>query len=173
MKGFTLIEIIITIAIAGILVTVAMPSYKQMSSSNAIQSFSFKFTGALQLAQSESIRRGVRVSIIPHQTASSGRQWINGWDIIEDNNNSGVYDTGEELIRTHTPTKMQAVLQANSSAFATFISFLPTGSVLGASAVTTGSFSLCSENLSTSISRLIDIERSGNVLVSTSSPHCP
>lgn len=170
MKGFTLIEALITIAVASILAAVAIPSYQTMIIKNELSSIADEFTGALRLAQSEAISRGVRVSIVPH--SRSGKQWKKGWDIFEDSANLGVKDSSEELIRTYSPRNSRPTLTTNSSIFKKYITFLPTGVPIG-NAGFSGNFRVCPASAKTNIARTIYIERSGNTRNHKEAVQCP
>lgn len=74
--GFTLIELMITIAIAGILATLAAPSFRDYVRTQRIKSASFELVAALTLTRSEALKRNSNVVM----TKASGG-WQNGWAI--------------------------------------------------------------------------------------------
>jgi type IV fimbrial biogenesis protein FimT len=76
MRGFTIIEILMTVAIAAILVAVGVPSFKDFILSARIKSAASDVYGALVFARSEAIKRGSDVTVDP---VSGG--WINGWQV--------------------------------------------------------------------------------------------
>lgn len=94
-SGFTLIELMITIAIAGILLAIGIPSFKSTLSSNRLTSYANEFVTALNLARSEAIKRGQPVSI-----RKSGPNWESGWRLFTDANGDGDgEDAGDTLLR--------------------------------------------------------------------------
>lgn len=97
-KGFTLIELMITIALAGIILTLAVPSFQDTIRNNRLVSQANEFVGALHLARSEAIKRGNQVTICKSDNASScggsGVNWENGWIIFSDLDGDGVADIG-------------------------------------------------------------------------------
>lgn len=78
-KGFTLVEMMVVIAILGILLTVVIPSFKSMIHNQRVKSASFELFTSLTLARSEAIKRNRDVTITPTTTGS----WESGWSIAE------------------------------------------------------------------------------------------
>lgn len=74
--GFTLIELVITIAIVGVLATLALPSFRGYIQTQRVKSASFDLVAALTLTRSEAIKRNTNVVM---SQASGG--WQNGWTI--------------------------------------------------------------------------------------------
>lgn len=76
-NGFTLIELIVTLTIAGILATAAVPSFRSFVASQRIKTASFDLIAALTQARSEAIKRNTYVSMC----RASGSSWEGGWSI--------------------------------------------------------------------------------------------
>ena len=74
--GFTLIEVIIVITLAGILAAAAVPSFRSLIASQRIKTASFDVLAALTQTRSEAIKRNVNVTM----TEAAGG-WKNGWTI--------------------------------------------------------------------------------------------
>jgi prepilin-type N-terminal cleavage/methylation domain-containing protein len=71
-KGFTLIEILITIMILGILATIATPNFLTWSTNKKIEDISTNIEGALKEAQSTAIRRNRTCNVwVTNTTASA------------------------------------------------------------------------------------------------------
>lgn len=64
-RGFTLIELVVTLALIGIVVTVAVPSFGRLIDGNRVTSVSNSVAGVLSYARSEAVRRGARVAVVP------------------------------------------------------------------------------------------------------------
>ena len=88
-----MIELMLTIAIAGILAAVALPSFKNMQKNNCLTTSVNSLVSSLQRARSEAIKRRTNVTI-----TAVGGSWSNGWNITldEDRNGNGTLDTGED-----------------------------------------------------------------------------
>lgn len=75
-SGFTLVELMVTIAIAGILAGLALPAFNSFVLGQRVKTASFELFSSLALARSEAIKRNANVSVSP---ASGG--WQNGWTV--------------------------------------------------------------------------------------------
>lgn len=62
-QGFTLVELMITMAILAILVTLGAIGFRELVLNNRREAFLSDFSGAVSLARSESIKRGRRVGL--------------------------------------------------------------------------------------------------------------
>ena len=86
-SGFTLIELMVTLVVAAILATIAIPSFWNTIQSNRATTEANELVTALHYARSEAIKRGARVSLCPstNQTGcTGGTNWANGWIIFVD-----------------------------------------------------------------------------------------
>jgi len=108
--GFTLVELMVTLAIAAILLAVGMPSFSGIIKNQEIQTAARDFLAALNLARSEAIRRNMRVDLVP---AEDGTDWGKGWVVFVDRNNNLKPDTDEEIIFTHGPFPAYLTIKSN------------------------------------------------------------
>ncbi len=91
-SGFTIIELLTTLAVAGVLLSVAIPSYRSFVKDNCLTTNTNLLVVSFQQARSEAIKRRTDVTV-----AAAGT-WGNGWTIKlnEDRDNDGTLDTGED-----------------------------------------------------------------------------
>lgn len=77
-RGFTLIELMVVVAVAGILAGVVAPSFQEMIRNNRITADVNHFVTAIHAARSEALKTGLPVILQP----ISG-SWNNGWTVDE------------------------------------------------------------------------------------------
>jgi len=98
LRGFTLIELMVTIALAGVLMSVAAPSMTKMMGGNRVQTEASSFVNDLQFARSEAIREGLPVTVCPSNDGASclgANTWQKGWIVFSDPNGNAVVDAAE------------------------------------------------------------------------------
>ena len=99
MQGFTLIELMVTIAVVALLAAVATPAMVTLMNSNRLSSTAGELTAALQLARAEAVRRSAPVTVCGSAdglTCANGASWAS-WIIAGQNNQDatiGVVSSG-------------------------------------------------------------------------------
>lgn len=117
-RGFTLMELLVVIALIAVFVTVAVPSYHKMLEDNRIVAALNAFAGTLAESRSEAVTRGVNVVVCPSDNAvsgsptcaSAGTAWASGWISFVDADNSHDFNSGDTLLRQHGPLDSTIVL---------------------------------------------------------------
>ena len=103
-QGLTLIELMVTLAVAIILVAVGMPLFSGIAANNRATTQTNALVTALNLARSEAVGRGADVSI-----RAAGGTWKQGWVVFVDDDEDGVVDDGEP-IRVWAPLSNNATV---------------------------------------------------------------
>ena len=76
--GFTLIELIITMTIVGILASIGLPALSGFVAGQRVKTASFDVMSSMILARSEALKRNTVVTVTP-----TGGDWAEGWSIAE------------------------------------------------------------------------------------------
>lgn len=98
--GFTLIELIITVTIAGVLMTVGIPSFREIIVNSQISSQANEFIADLNYARSVAVTKKNTISICPSTNSTScgtGNQWELGWIVID------TFNSANTVLRAHGP----------------------------------------------------------------------
>ena len=76
-RGFTLIELMVTLTVAAIMLGVGIPSFKSFIASQKVKSAAYDLTTSLMIARSEALKRNASVTVAP-DTADT---WTAGWTV--------------------------------------------------------------------------------------------
>ena len=78
-RGFTLIEMLVTLAIFAVLLMIAIPSMRPFLQSQSVKNASMDINSTVALARSEAIKRNAIVDV----TANSATDWSRGWVVSQ------------------------------------------------------------------------------------------
>lgn len=122
LRGFTLIEILIVVALIAILASIATPNLSGISANQALRNASSELMASIMNARSAAIKRGARVVIQPQ----SGSDWATGWLIYVDLNRNDIFDSAtDELIDTSAALPANVTAPAANSTACTGTSSAP------------------------------------------------
>lgn len=172
-RGFTLVELIVAIAILAILLGVAVPSFRGAIAANRVTSSTNELVGAMALARSEAIRRGSRISVCKSAngaTCAAAGGWEQGWIVFVDTNRPGgdaAVNNGD-VILTRTGVQPAGLSMLGAAAVANYVSFAADGSVRTmAGAAQAGRLRVCSTSTAVDDARRareIDITSAGRLV---------
>lgn len=173
--GFTLIELMITIAIMAVLLTVASPSFLNVVLGNRLNSSANNLVASATLARSEAIKRNkqMRMCVSSNGTTCTAGGWEQGWIVTcKTTNNIDCDGVGPDwLVLRHQAAADGGLRITDTNPGAvTSISFDPSG--VGA---TQASLKVCRETPSVgSQERMVTITATGRAYATrTSTGTCP
>ena len=101
--GFTLVELLLSLAIAGILLFAGLPAYQRWLGQYQVNNQAQFLVGAFNEARSEAIRRNHRVTLCKTRDGNAcdeGAGWEQGWIMFADRNQNGEIDGDEPVLHT-------------------------------------------------------------------------
>lgn len=109
--GATLFEVVVVMMIVAILAAIAVPSFRNFTTSNRMTTELDALVGDMQYARSEAVRQGQSVTVCvaasvtaPYSCAAAGTDtWQNGWLVFTDLKSDQTVDTGDPVLRVQKP----------------------------------------------------------------------
>jgi type IV fimbrial biogenesis protein FimT len=83
--GFTIVELMVTLAIAAVLIGLAAPAFNEFLAQRRLTTQVNDFLVAVQFARSEAVRRGARVSLQSMDAADNANEWGKGYCVVVGN----------------------------------------------------------------------------------------
>ncbi|HCV95490.1 MAG TPA: pre-pilin like leader sequence [Stenotrophomonas sp.] len=99
-KGFTLVEMMITISVVAIMCAIAYPSFQSTIRSSRVTTTNNEMLALVNLARSEAVRSNLGGGICGSADGSAcDGDWSGGMMAFADSDQSGTYDSGETVLR--------------------------------------------------------------------------
>lgn len=168
-----MIELMITVLIAAIVLSIALPSLTSVSNEVSFNSVRQRLILDLTYTRSEAVNQGGQIVICPSDFINSPptscsadlTNWSNGWIVFEDRDNNGLFDSSDEMLKNNRVDSNAAITWERSNA----ISFDGEGHATSTSA---GTFKICDARGNTNIAKGVTLSLSGRAR-STDSVTCP
>lgn len=157
-RGFTLMELLIAVAIVAILIGVALPSFRDSMVRSTVTQTGNDLVVDLNSARAEAVKRGLNTAVV----AKTGN-WNQGWEVRVDSNGNGVYTEAgiDEMVRDHgVIDPLYRVLGSPRVGGGTpLVAYNSTGSVNGGAY----DFVVCRPDTSNAPSRAVLVEANGTI----------
>ena len=141
-KGFTLFELITSLSVVTILLSLAIPSLKSFLLNQNMVAQSNELVSHLNYGRYTATVMARRLIMCPSTdkvSCTGGYSWDGGWIIFIDENYSRNREPGEEILRIQT--QLQHDIDLTSSSGRPRVNFFPDGTTPGSNAT----FTLCDE----------------------------
>lgn len=123
-RGFTLVELMLVIAVLAVTLTLGFPSFQGAMRSSRIATATNELMASMNLARSTAIRSGSWVSVCPSQdgvNCLADADWSQGWLVFTDRQGAGDGAIGEgDAVQRHTQARSQVQMAASNAAVVTF-----------------------------------------------------
>lgn len=118
--GFTLVELMVTIAVMAIGLALAMPTFTEVIRSNRVAAATNSFIAAFNLARTEAVRsnRGAVVCASSAGTSCDGSNWNVGILAFADNDATGTWSDGDTAIRYFQSSETVQLSSSSASTIA-------------------------------------------------------
>ncbi|MGH8508703.1 MAG: GspH/FimT family pseudopilin [Gammaproteobacteria bacterium] len=177
-RGFTLVELVVTLGVAAVLMGMAAPSVSQFLQNNRLKSDTYMLLDSIAVARSEAVKRGSQVVICrsanptaaPPACGGSANTWTTGWLVYvnADPANLNYQSPGDTLLRVGTGVADGVAIKTNPSGDQ-YLDYANTGETNEAGTVL---FAIC-DSRGEAYGRQISVLRSGRASITHGSPASP
>lgn len=141
--GFTLLELMVSLAVAAVILVLALPEFSAILHKNRVRAASTNLYATMSLARNEAIKRRNSVRVCPSANGTSCRfdgVWTGGWIVFNNADGNGS-PSAAEIIRRVDFVHPQLDIEQDNTVTA-FVQFNATGDAFG----TAGEFRICHTN---------------------------
>jgi type IV fimbrial biogenesis protein FimT len=138
--GINLAEVMVVVLILGILAAIGVPSYRATILNNRLLAASNDLVTTLNLARSEALKSGERISVCKTSTSTAcdtSAPWERGWIVFADAGTAGQIDAGDMVLQVHEALYNGMTVRAEAN-FADFLSYVGSGRSIGSAGGTAG-----------------------------------
>lgn len=149
-RAFTLLELLITLAIGALALGLAIPGTQSLAHNQRLISASNALATSLSLARSEAIKR--RLPVLVDNIDGS---WESGWRVFADVNSNGQHDAGEPQL-LEAAALASGIIAKGNTPVRRYIRYTPSGSSkLIGGGFQAGTLTLCHATGQQAVRRLV------------------
>lgn len=121
-RGFSLIEVMVTVAILGVLAALAGPSFQPLIDKWRMTQAIDNMKSTMYYARAEAVKRGGRIGIQKNTNGSGCTQagtkeeWGCGWFVFVDTNDNGTKNANEDILQTIPPPTNLNIIHGSGGA---------------------------------------------------------
>lgn len=105
-KGISIVELLISLAVLSILVTTGIPAFSSFIQSNRLSASAFNTLGTINLARTEAVKRRTRVILCRSADSTSAtpscggsaNTWTTGWLVFASGDSNSTYEAGTDTL---------------------------------------------------------------------------
>lgn len=124
-RGFTLLELMTAITVLGVLLGLAIPSFRDIIRNNRVTTQTNDLVSALNYARSEALKRSNPVTACSSTngtTCAGVNNWSTGWIVFTDINANGTLDGADERLQQWPATTGGITLNSTTRAYVRYAS---------------------------------------------------
>lgn len=144
-SGFSLLELLTSVGIAALLITIAAPSFARFMANSDMKIQTTALVQSLNIARQTALNQGHIVQVCGLADKASvkcmsrrgrNRSWTDGWMLFTDINENGSFDASDEIVRVYESSGATKIVFNQNGR----LRFFPNGSARSAG------FYICNEN---------------------------
>jgi type IV fimbrial biogenesis protein FimT len=157
--GFTLIELILTLSIVSIILSLAIPSFTQFLDKSKVRANTQRLVQVLQLSRTTAISENVLVTVCPTDNGADCRSdWSQGYMSFKDNDGNRSFDSIDEKLFEFISNDEKSVISWRAFGIKSSLQWLTTGITNHQN----GTFELCYDN-NAELARGLFITKAGRI----------